>query len=294
MALVPWLMTHDGVTIQEAADHFGISSQQCEKDLWLLVVCGLPGHMPDQLVDIQFWDDGRIHVIDPQTLDRPLRLSGDEVMSLLVALRMLAQVPGTHDRKTLYRLIHRLEHSLEKDAIGTVLIDSGVNASALITIETALEQSRMIELLYASGTDDSVTKRSVHPIRVFAADGFTYLEAYCEQAEAIRTFRLDRVMEAELGANATRGFTDLGQDQIDPEVAIVEIDHRAHWVLDLYPITGVNVDNEGTMHGELAYRDLEWLAKIVLSLGGSMRVVEPPAARAGVASAAVKALAAYS
>jgi len=287
-------MTHDGVTIQEAADHFGISSQQCEKDLWLLVVCGLPGHMPDQLVDIQFWDDGRIHVIDPQTLDRPLSLSGDEVMSLLVALRLLAQVPGTHDRETLYGLIHRLEHSLEVDAIGTVLIDSGVNASAIITIESALEQSRMIELLYASGTDDSVSKRSVHPIKVVSADGYTYLEAYCEQAEAIRTFRLDRVMGAELGAIALKSFTGSDQEQIDPEVAIVEINHGAHWVLDMYPITGVQIDEQGTIHGELAFRDQEWLAKIVLSLGGSMRVVSPPAARAGVASAAAKALAAYS
>lgn len=294
MALVPWLMTHDGVTIQEAADHFGISSQQCEKDLWLLVVCGLPGHMPDQLVDIQFWDDGRIHVIDPQTLDRPLRLSGDEVMSMLVALRMLAQVPGTHDRETLYGLIHRLEQYLEQAAIGTVLIDSGVNASALIAIESALEQSRVIELLYASGTDDAVSKRTVHPIKVVASDGFTYLEAYCEQAGAIRTFRLDRVMGAELGTTATQSFTSQVPQQIDPEVAVVEIDPHAHWVLDMYAITGVHVDDQGTIHGELAFRDQEWLTKIMLSLGGSMRVVSPLTARAGVASAAAKALAAYS
>ena len=159
MTMVPWLMTHDGVTIQETADHFGISTDQCEKDLWLLVVCGLPGHMPDQLVDIQFWDDGRIHVIDPQTLDRPLRLSGDEVMSMLIALRLLAQVPGTHDREVLYGLIHRLEHYLSQAAIGAVLIDSGVRASVLITIEQALENSALLELVYASGTDDVVTAR---------------------------------------------------------------------------------------------------------------------------------------
>ncbi|MDP2013172.1 MAG: WYL domain-containing protein, partial [Actinomycetota bacterium] len=112
MTMVPWLVAHDGVSIKEAAEHFGISVEQCEKDLWLLVVCGLPGHGPDQLVDIQFWDDGRIHVIDPQTLDRPLRLSGDEIMSLLVALRLLLQVPGTHDRATLHKLISRLEVAL--------------------------------------------------------------------------------------------------------------------------------------------------------------------------------------
>jgi predicted DNA-binding transcriptional regulator YafY len=62
LALVPWLIAHDGVTIAECADHFGVTPEQLEVDLWLLVVCGLPGYGPDQLVDIDFWDDGRIHV----------------------------------------------------------------------------------------------------------------------------------------------------------------------------------------------------------------------------------------
>ena len=76
LALVPWLSTHQGVTIDEAAAHFGVTPEQLEKDLWLLVCSGRPGHQHDDLVDIQFWDeDRRITVVDPQTLDRPLRLS---------------------------------------------------------------------------------------------------------------------------------------------------------------------------------------------------------------------------
>ena len=84
LALVPWLMAHDGVTIDEAALHFGVTASDLERDLWLLVVSGLPGYGPDQLVDIDFWDDGVIHVRDPQTLDRPLRLTPDEALVSLV------------------------------------------------------------------------------------------------------------------------------------------------------------------------------------------------------------------
>ena len=294
MAMVPWLMTHDGVTIQSAAQHFGITPEQCEKDLWLLVVCGLPGHMPDQLVDIQFWDDGRIHVIDPQTLDRPLQLSGDEVMSMLVALRLLAQVPCTHDRDTLYGLIHRLERSLEDSAAATVLIDSGVSASALVTIDAALKDSRLIELVYASGTDDSVSRRIVRPLGIAVADGFTYLEAFCHQAEAIRTFRLDRVMSAQLGEEVVGEVVSAESVQDVPTIARVEIDQHAQWVLDMYPFTGVSKDDQGAFQGDLVFRDLDWLVRIVLSLGGAMKVLSPTAARSGVANAAAAALAAYS
>ena len=81
LALVPWLVAHDGVTIRECAAHFGVTEEVLQEDLWQLVVCGLPGYGPDQLVDIQFWDDddavrgdGVIRVVDPQTLDRPMRL----------------------------------------------------------------------------------------------------------------------------------------------------------------------------------------------------------------------------
>ena len=294
MAMVPWLITHDGVTIESAAEHFGITPEQCEKDLWLLIVCGLPGHMPDQLVDIQFWDDGRIHVIDPQTLDRPLQLSGDEIMSMLVALRLLAQIPGTHDRETLYGLIHRLELSIGGSASATVLIDSGVSASALITIDSALKETRFIDLLYASGTDDSVSRRMVRPLGVIATDGFTYLEAYCQQAEAVRIFRLDRVMSAELGDLIPNDVVIPDSDPSESMIARVEIDQQAQWVLDLFPFTEVHTDAQGTLRGALEYRDLDWLVRIVLSLGGAMKVQSPATARSGVANAAAQALSAYS
>ena len=67
LALVPWLTAHDGVTIDEAAAHFGVPADQLQADLWLLIVTGRPGHMPGDLVDIQFWDeDRRIRVLDAQ------------------------------------------------------------------------------------------------------------------------------------------------------------------------------------------------------------------------------------
>ena len=294
MTMVPWLMTHDGVTIQETADHFGISADQCEKDLWLLVVCGLPGHMPDQLVDIQFWDDGRIHVIDPQTLDRPLRLSGDEVMSLLVALRLLAQVPGAHDRDVLYGLIHRLEQHLEQAAVGAVLIDSGVRAQVLITIEQALEDSALIELVYASGTHDEVTARSVQPMGVRVDSGFTYLEAYCLQAEAVRTFRLDRILEATMGDSVSVPEIALTTTEAISMFAEVEIQEQARWVMDLVQVEAVSQGPDGKFYGEIAYRDLDWLVRIVLSAGGAMRVIAPTSVSTEVAAAARNALSAYS
>ncbi len=293
MTMVPWLINHDGVSIDVAADHFGISAEQCEKDLWLLVVCGLPGHMPDQLVDIQFWDDGRIHVVDPQTLDRPLRLSGDEVMALLVALRLLIQVPGSHDRKTLVALIERLEGSLETNTASTMVIDSGVSDATTHMIEAALRENRKLSIIYAAGTDDLVTDRIVLPHSVVTSGGHTYLEGFCERAQAIRTFRVDRIITALLGEPMP---TSMGmQTPISQETrAAVTLASTARWALDTYPFANIQDGPDGTIEAELAFRDPHWLVQVVLSMGGSLTVQSPREARKWVADAAAAAYTSYS
>jgi len=291
--MVPWLINHDGVSIGVAADHFGISAEQCEKDLWLLVVCGLPGHMPDQLVDIQFWDDGRIHVVDPQTLDRPLRLSGDEVMALIVALRLLIQVPGSHDRATLVTLIERLEGSLETNMASTMVIDSGVSDATTQIIEAALRENRKLSIIYAAGTDDLVTDRIVLPHSVVTSGGHTYLEGFCERAQAIRTFRVDRIITALLGEPMPT-LTGMKIPMSQETRARVTLASSARWALDTYPFTNIEYVADGTIEAELAFRDPQWLVQVVLSMRGSLTVQSPREARKWVADAAVAAYKSYS
>ena len=294
MTMVPWLVAHDGVSVKHPAEHFGISVEQCEKDLWLLVVCGLPGHGPDQLVDIQFWDDGRIHVIDPQTLDRPLRLSGDEIMSLLVALRLLLQVPGSHDRATLHKVISRLELALgAPQASAGVLVESGVTSTVLDAIDTALTDKRTLRIVYAARTDDAVTERIVHPTEVVTTEGRLYLEGYCERAEAVRTFRIDRILSAELGESDLENAP--GLVGVSPALnAHVRIAPGSRWALDVYPLTSIIEASDGHFEADLAYQDLEWLNRVVLSLAGQMQVISPQEARQRVADAALAALSSYS
>ncbi len=197
LALVPWLLAHDGVTVAECAANFGVSAEQLERDLWLLVVCGVPGYGPDQLVDIQFWDDGVIHVLDPQTLGRPLHLTHEEAVTLLVALRMLAQLPGIEDHDAIVTAAAKIERVASEGASARfVTVQVSVPAEVTQAVDEALAQGRDLHLVYAAATRDEVTERTVHPERLLVVDGIGYLEAFCTSAEARRTFRLDRVITA--------------------------------------------------------------------------------------------------
>lgn len=300
LALVPWLMARDGVTMTEAAAHFGVSEEQLDLDLWLLVVCGAPGYGPDQLVDIQFWDDGRIHVIDPQTLKHPLRLSQEEALTLLVALRMLAQVPGVEDRNAIVSAAVKLERAASASDSGREMaIHVTVDPDVTRVFDEALATGREVTIRYASATKDEVTDRTIRPRRLFTTDGVTYLEAFCLSAEALRTFRLDRVLEATLGEpflleTAADSVGGPSAPRTPLETAVLAVDPSARWIIDVHQATeAAAARSDGRSVVRLPLHSFDWGVRLVLSLRGSATVLEPADLVEAVAGAADAALAAY-
>ena len=312
LALVPWLVVNDGITITEAAAHFGVSPEQLEKDLWLLIVCGLPGHGPDQLVDIQFWEEARIHVLDAQTMNAPLRLSGDEAVALLVGLRLLAQIPGDHDRVALLRATHRLQ-----DAVGdlgdrsSVVVDIAGDSSVVDVLNEAIIRGRYVHIVYGSATRDEVTERDIEPLRITSDDGRTYVEAMCRRAGAVRTFRLDRILKATLpDPRSDGGIADEPIDATSDDVprdagfamtaaatpsssARIKVDGDARWVLDVLALEDIEEGADGSLSATVLVHDPEWLVRTMLSLGGIAEVTTPESLRIAVANAAERALRAY-
>lgn len=300
LALVPWLVAHDGVTISECAAHFGVTEEQLERDLWLLVVCGVPGYGPDQLVDIDFWDDGVIHVIDPQTLGRPLRLTHEEALTLLVSLRMLAQLPGVDGRDAVVTAAAKLERFAGESAGARhVAVQVDVPIAVTAAVDEALRDRLELHLTYAAATRDEVTTRTVEPRQVLAVDGIGYLEAYCRSAEALRTFRLDRIVSAEPGGPLPPGRTALPAETGTPspqvaEWAVLELGARSRWLLDVHPgTTVVSAPGAEPVVARLPMLSLDWAVRLVLGRAGDVRALEPADLVAAVREGAAAALAAY-
>ncbi len=294
LALVPWLAVNDGVTVSAAAAYFDVSPAQLEKDLWLLIVCGLPGHGPDQLVDIDFWDDGRIHVIDPQTLRRPLRISPAEAMSLLVALRLLAQVPGSHDRAALVSATNRLQHAVG-DVDASVLLSEVEVDEILSNVTLAIEQRRLLRLRYGGVAGDTVTERDVEPFQLQATDGRTYLEGFCRTAGAVRTFRVDRIVAAQVGAviEATQAQSRLPAASTKAIKAIIRLRPEVRWALDVHPMRVDKEYPDGSVTASIDAHDRAWLVRLVMSMRGYAELIEPADLRNVLSTLAAAALAAY-
>lgn len=291
LALVPWLEQHPGVSVQEAAAHFGVTPAELERDLWLTVCCGLPGHGPDQLIDIQFWDDdGTIDVIDAQTLDRPLRLSANEAMSLLVGLRLLAQIPGDHDRTALASATAKLEAAMDDGEGSAVVVQDDTDDSLVATLSDALTRARAVRITYAGASRDEVTHRVVEPGGLLTHAGRAYLVGWCREAGAERTFRLDRVRSAEvLDESAVQRS---GRPETQPahgQAVRLRVAPRSRWLLESWDTTEHEVLADGTLETTILVADTEWLTRIVLGHGGGVVVVAPEGLRVQVRDAALRA-----
>src|SRR5205814_1575265 len=82
-------LARPGIRVAEAAADLGVTERQLREDLELLWMCGLPGYGPGDLIDMAF-DGDRVTVTYDAGIDRPLRLTPDEALALVVAPRRRA------------------------------------------------------------------------------------------------------------------------------------------------------------------------------------------------------------
>jgi proteasome accessory factor C len=303
LALLPFLQARPGSRIADVAAEFGVSEATLRKELNLLWVCGLPGHGPGDLIDFAFEGD-TVTVLEPAGVERPLRLTVDEALALVVALRALAETPGLADRDALDRALAKVEQAAGEAAApaGRVEVALEGEARVLPVVRQALEEGRRLHLSYYVPARDETTERDVDPMRVLVVDGRTYLEAWCRRTEGVRLFRLDRVEDlslldepAEPPADAERRDLTQGLFRPGPDALLVTFALRpaAAWVADYHPCESVQEDSEGGLVVRMRVADPAWARRLALRLGPNGRVLSPSSLADEVRQEAAAALAAY-
>jgi predicted DNA-binding transcriptional regulator YafY len=305
LAMVPWLLQRQGVGLGEAARHFGITETQLVKDLELLFVCGTPGHLPDDLIEAD-WESGQVFLGNADPIARPLRLSVDEAVALLAGLRTLAQVPGLHERSALESALTKLS-AAAGDAAGaasalSATLGRGAQAGVLAAARDALRRHRRLHVRYLVPSRDEATDRDVDPMRVLNTGERWYLEGWCHRAEAVRLFRLDRIVGIEvLDADGTPPPDAVRRDADErlftpsPEDVVVtaDLEPAARWVATYYPVEHTTELGGGRLRVTLRAASADWVPRLALRLGGDLRVVTPASLAEEVRSRAGAALAAY-
>ena len=303
LALVPYLLARPGVAFATAAADFGVSEARLRKDLDLLWMCGLPGHYPGDLIDIEFEGD-TITLSEPQGVVRPLRLTSDEALALVVALRTLAETPGLVEAEPVLRALAKVEEAAGAAALPAGRVDVALEGeqAVLPAVRDALDRGCRVHLTYHVPGRDEATERDVDPVRLVVADGRSYLEGWCRRAEALRLFRLDRVLAIsvlELPCDPPPDLParDLSEGLFQPAagdtLVTLALQPGAHWVTDYHPCEAVEDAGDGVLLAHLRTRDTEWVRRLALRLGASGHVVAPAELAGQVRADARAALSAY-
>lgn len=304
--LVPYLLARPGIRIAEAAVDLGVGEVELRDDLHLLWVCGLPGYGPGDLIDMSL-DGDTVTITYDAGIDRPLRLTPDEGLALMVALRTLAETPGLAERDAVERALAKIESAAGEaaDAAGRVAVRGPTAeryADRLTELRGALDRRRAVRLRYYTAGRDETTDRVVDPMRLLSVGAWAYLEAWCRRAEAVRLFRLDRIDAltelAEPAAPPPQARpADLRQGPFTPSpdqpLVTLRVARGARWITEYYPCEQVVTEPDGRWWVSLRASDLTWARRLVLGLGTQAQLLGPPELVDLVAAEADAALAAY-
>ncbi|NWL31537.1 WYL domain-containing protein [Paenarthrobacter nitroguajacolicus] len=292
LQLVPFLVHHQGLHIQQVADHFGISRKALIDDLKILICSGLPEGYPDDLLDIQ-WENDHVYISEHLDLNRPVRFSEDEAAALLTGLAMLGDLPALagmledESGSALESVTIKLTGAAGQAArlAGSVSGQSVApeQSQAFAAITRAIREGQQLRLKYFSLQRDEVTERDVDPLRLYSLDNTWYFEAYCHSKAGIRNFRLDRVEALEANGRAVSMPATAGQDfparlftpSDDDVLVVLQLTRQGAGLADDYYAERTAQLPDGGLVAEVRFGNAEWLPMFVSQHGGSVRILEP-------------------
>ena len=237
---------------------------------------------------------------DGQTFELPgVWFNAAELHALLATQQLLEQVqPGLLDshlkplKERVGKLLAAGQHSSNGIAMRVrILRMAGRNTSGehFQTVAGALLQRQRLAIGYHSRSDDEETQREVSPQRLTHYRDNWYLDAWCHQRDALRSFAVDRLREAKALDKTAK---DIPEEKLDAHFAsgygifagapkhtavLRFTPERARWVAEeqWHPQQQSRTLKDGSYELRIPYSDTRELVMDILKHGAEVEVLEP-------------------
>ena len=278
--LVPYISSHQGISLKELAKTFKVDQGQMTNDLTTLWMCGLPGYTPLELMDLDF-ESGFVTIHNAETLAKPRSISFDEGVALVLGLDLLRSAISP-DRSDLLERIDLLSQRLAE----LIKLPSALSATSLVNQEVssaisgALNSRMGLEITYHALYRDEVSTRVIFPIEMVESEGHLYLSSYCYSAMDFREFRIDRIQGA---------LVQTVQQEI-PKSTIQQSSYTAT-IKVLTPTRAIAErfkQSELTVNTQFDFQtySLQWMERSIMASGGAVCLQSPPEVRKSIAAMA--------
>lgn len=161
-------------------------------------------------------------------------------------------------------------------------------SSVVLTLSTAAQQEKRVHMRYQSGHAEG-TERVIDPYGLIFHAGLWYTIGYCHLRQGLRTFRLDRVLQAELLEETFTRPPDFNTlDHLRrsmasrPGIWKVEVVLEMAWEdaeRQVPPTVAMLEQIPGGVLLRCYEEELSWLARFLVGLGCPLIVREPPELR---------------
>lgn len=308
LTMVPWLLDHPGASVDEVTDRFGLSREELASDLDILGYCGLPGYGGGDLVEASIVGD-RVVVRMADYFRRPLRLSVREAVTLLLAARLLSGVDALPESPALRtaqsKLVDLLGAAIDTPASPgqepvepALAVDlTGPGDEHLAALHDAVVNRRVVRLTYRSASKAETTERDVEPWSVTGSSGSWYLQGYCRMVDGPRDFRLDRIRRLDVTDEVAPEPPaptppPVYRPGADDERIVLDLQPEAWWVAE-EAVVDATEERGDVRRVTLRVAQRQWLTRLLLALGDTVRVVDPPDLTDAVAELAQRTLRRY-
>ncbi|MBX3091557.1 MAG: WYL domain-containing protein [Cryobacterium sp.] len=292
LALVPYLMDRDRVSVHDAAQQFGVTDEQIRDAVRLIAVSGIPGdtaaYQHDDLFDIawdDFEDNDQIVLTNLVAIDDSPRFSGREAAALIAGLQYLSALPENADHRAIAVLMAKLSRGASAKP-SPVAVEGSETDATLDLIRKAVSTGRQLEFDYLNSRGES-ERRRVDPLQVESVDADWYLRGWCHLREALRTFRIDRIGEPAITSEEIAfrprevalpsSLFEGSPEDVDVTLAIAPagLPLVADYLLDgsTAPFGG------GLVRATMRVSHFHVVKRLVCGLPGLVTVVAPPEAR---------------
>ncbi|MCY4257443.1 MAG: WYL domain-containing protein [bacterium] len=309
LELVPWVMSQGAAEIGEISQRFDYPQDELREDLTkVLFVVGLYPFTPDQLINVigldteeclTDADEDQVAITNADYFSRPLRLTSAQALSLIGAAKALLMESDTDG--PLSRGLKKLAAGLDISPNEDLEINLGdAPPEWLQPLRLAIQQHKKTQITYYSFGRGQITERIIQPQQIFSERGNLYVSAYCETAEGIRVFLIDRIRAVQVLDERFAPLTQTNppsafQPRLEDPRAVIHLAPQASWVLEKYPIEQRETLPNNKIAITMRISETSRLERLLLQLGAQAELhsVEPPLQIQIAQSAATRVLSRY-
>ncbi|CAM8632105.1 helix-turn-helix transcriptional regulator [Candidatus Planktophila dulcis] len=278
--LVPYINTHQGISLVDLAEVFEVSTDQMISDLTTLWMCGLPGYTPLELMDLDF-ESGYVTIRNAPTLARPRSITHEEGVALVLGLDVLRSGISS-ERIDLIEAIASLSQRIARLVNLPLALSASSNISQEVTtsVKDAIAHRSGLQISYHSLYKDEISSRVILPLEILDSQGYLYLHAYCFTALDFRHFRIDRVQSAH-SVEVEKPSTAL---PVNPEKIgfSVKVVRPTRDVAERFEESNLEA---GTVFKGSSFSQ-HWIARSILASGGAVELLSPADIRSELAKRA--------